>query len=292
MHLPDHYLDPATCIATGVLAGATITYAVKVARKQPRSLIALAGTSTAIFAAQMINFPVAGDTSGHLLGGALAAMLLGPAYGLLAITTVLAVQAVVFGDGGILALGANILNMGVIAVGAGALVHRAATNGLAAKLILAAMAAWISVVLAALACGIELAIAGMAEVSDLLPAMIAVHARIGLAEAAITCTVVLAVWLFQRHSMPQSAQRVSMLVLLVAVLALLTPLSSALPDGLSSVADPIAPSQAPYVPSLFTDYTVPGLASAGGTILAAVLGVMVVCGVLTTLSWSCLRMRQ
>ena len=106
MHLPDHYLDPLTCAATAVLSGGAITYALIRVRHEPATKVfAAAATSAAIFAVQMINFPVASGTSGHLLGGVLAGVLLGPWAGLLAMAAVLLVQAVIFGDGGVLALG-------------------------------------------------------------------------------------------------------------------------------------------------------------------------------------------
>ena len=103
------------------LSGGAVTYALfRLRRQAAAKALSIAATGALIFAAQMVNFPIATGTSGHLLGGALSGMLLGPWAGLLAMTAVLAVQAVVFGDGGILALGANVLNMGVIGVLVGA----------------------------------------------------------------------------------------------------------------------------------------------------------------------------
>ena len=132
MHLPDHYLDPATAGATAIISGGALAYEMARVRSEAANGNALntsaqaAAVGAAIFAAQMVNFPVAAGTSGHVVGGALAGLLLGPWVGLLTMAAVLTVQAVVFGDGGIIALGANILNMGVIGVAIGVSANRLA----------------------------------------------------------------------------------------------------------------------------------------------------------------------
>ena len=194
MHIPDGFVNVGTAaVALAGTAGA-VAYSVKKAQSAlgERQVPLMGVMGAFIFAAQMINFPVAGGTSGHLLGGALAAILLGPWAGTLVITAVLMIQALVFQDGGILALGANALNMAVIGVWSAHLVYqllRRILNGSRSQWISGFVAAWISVMLAALAASIELAISGMSSLSFLLPAMLGVHALIGIGEGLITAAV-------------------------------------------------------------------------------------------------------
>ena len=126
MHIPDSMLQGAVCPVTLALgaAGVTVaaTFAVRSANKP--SAARFAGVAALIFAGQMMNFAIPGGTSGHLLGGVLAAALLGTPFGVLAMTLVLAVQALLFGDGGLLALGANVVNMALLGVGIGGLLRR------------------------------------------------------------------------------------------------------------------------------------------------------------------------
>jgi len=144
-----------------------------------------------IFAAQMINFPVPGGTSGHLLGGVLAGVVLGPWAGTVVLALVLAVQCLVFQDGGLTALGANIVNMALIGCAFSAFLY----SGLR-RLIprfgptaTAALCAWLSVVLAAAACSAELALSGASPFRIVFPAMVAVHTFIGVGEALITTLI-------------------------------------------------------------------------------------------------------
>jgi cobalt/nickel transport system permease protein len=145
----------------------------------------------------MLNFPVAGGTSGHLLGAALAAVLLGPWLACLVLAVVLAVQALVFADGGLSALGANVLNMGII----GALLVGSLMSGArhvlprtrAGFLAVVAGGSWLAVVLGATAASVELALSGTVPLGTVLPAMLGVHALIGVGEAVITCAAVSAV---------------------------------------------------------------------------------------------------
>ena len=151
--------------------------------------------SAFIFAAQMVNFPVLGGTSGHLLGGVLAAVLLGPFAGAMVLTCVLFVQCLVFQDGGLIALGANVVNMAFVGSMGGYLIYRliAAKGGRSSRTVLmigVAVASWLSVVLAAVACSLELALSGTSPLRVVLPAMVGVHAVIGLGEAVITSLVI------------------------------------------------------------------------------------------------------
>jgi cobalt/nickel transport system permease protein len=195
MHIPDGFLDTATSVGAWVVSAGGVAYAVRRVSKelQERQVPLIGVTAAFIFAAQMINFPVAGGTSGHLLGGALAAILLGPWAGMLVLTSVLTVQALLFQDGGLLALGANILNMAIIGVLVGWVVYRGLGRllhkGRSEMAITGFAAAWTSVVVAALVAALELTISGVFSASVAFTAMGSVHALIGLGEGLITAAV-------------------------------------------------------------------------------------------------------
>ena len=199
MHIPDGFLSVPTLAATGAISAGTLAVAVKMtAKKLGERHVPLMGILAAfIFAAQMLNFPVAGGTSGHLIGAALAAILVGPWAGAIIMSSVLVAQALIFQDGGLLALGANVLNMGIIAVFGAYFIYRAITAMLGdnrrSKLIGAALAGWASVVLSAVAAAIELAISGTSALALVLPAMGGVYALIGIGEGLITIFVLSAV---------------------------------------------------------------------------------------------------
>jgi len=146
-----------------------------------------------IFAAQMLNFPIFGGTSGHLVGAALAAILLGPWTAVLIMTCVLIVQCLIFQDGGLLALGANVLNMGIIASFVGYYCYRGITSFIGedrrGRLVGSFAGAWGSVFLASTACALELWISDTSPFSVVLPAMAGWHALIGIGEGLITTTV-------------------------------------------------------------------------------------------------------
>lgn len=195
MHIPDGFVNVATAAAGYAASGASVAYA---ARRSSAELnerqVPLMGVSAAfIFAAQMLNFPVAGGTSGHLLGGALVAILLGPWAGMLVMTAVVALQALLFQDGGLLALGVNVLNMAVVGVLVGHLVYRALNRLLGGgRLALYGggfAAAWLSVVVASVLAAVELALSGTAALGLALPAMAVVHVLIGAGEGLITVGV-------------------------------------------------------------------------------------------------------
>lgn len=192
MHIPDGFLDTKTWVATAVLSGGAISYSAKKTREllNERQLPALGIMSAFIFAGQMVNFPVAGGTSGHLLGAALATVLLGPWSASLIIATVLAVQSLFFQDGGITALGANILNMAVLGVGLAHLTHQALSKLKINQYVAGFVAAWLSVMVAAFAASIELAVSGTIPLGVVLTAMAGWHALIGIGEGIITAVVI------------------------------------------------------------------------------------------------------
>lgn len=199
MHIPDGFLSGEVAAVSAVVAVGGVAYGLREAERtlDDRRVPLLGVTAAFIFAVQMINFPVAGGTSGHLLGAALAAILLGPGLACLVLAVVLTMQAFVFADGGITALGANIMNMGIIgalAVGylmqaAGAILPRSR----AVFLGVAAVGAWSAVMLGAGATAVVLAASGTVPLGTVLPAMLGVHAVIGVGEAIITVTALSAV---------------------------------------------------------------------------------------------------
>lgn len=195
MHIPDGFLSVNTWAVLWVVSAGGLGYCLrKTAQLLQDKMVPLMGVMSAfIFAAQMLNFPIAGGTSGHFLGGVLAAVLLGPYAGALCISCVLIVQCLIFQDGGLTALGANIFNMSIVGTMGGYLVYSMIrlslrrTNGI---LIGAAVAAWFSVIAASGACAVELSISGTSPLNVALPAMLWVHALIGIGEAVITVLVI------------------------------------------------------------------------------------------------------
>jgi cobalt/nickel transport system permease protein len=195
MHIPDGFLSTGTAAATWLASAGSVGYAVRRVNQElnERQIPLMGVTAAFIFAAQMMNFTVAGGTSGHLLGGALAAILLGPWAGMLVLTSVLAVQALLFQDGGLLALGANVFNMAVVGVLVGWVVYTALRRFLGdrtwAMMVSGFAAAWLSVFVASLVAAAELAISGTSPWVVALPAMGLVHTLIGLGEGLITVGV-------------------------------------------------------------------------------------------------------
>ncbi|MFC5822706.1 energy-coupling factor ABC transporter permease [Nonomuraea insulae] len=198
MHVPDGFFNAATSVSAGVVAAAGVAVCLRGARRELDDRTApMAGLVAAfIFAVQMLNFPVAAGTSGHLLGGALAAILVGPYTGVLCMAVVLLVQGVFFADGGLTALGVNITIMGIVTVLVGWGVFRLVTGLTRGKVVVAAfLAALISVPSAALVFTVLFWIGGTApiEVGAVAAAMGGVHVLIGIGEAVITAVTVGAV---------------------------------------------------------------------------------------------------
>lgn len=196
LHIPDGFVSLPVATVAWVAAAAAIALAARRAERQVgERAVPLMGVMAAfIFAAQMINFPVAGGTSGHLVGGTLAAVLLGVAPAVLVMAAVVIIQALVFQDGGIAAIGANTLNLAVLAVVVGGGVTWAAAP--LTRLLPAARpaaifgAAWLSVEAAALSTTVMLDLSGTSPLDVALPAILGVHALIGVAEGLITVAAV------------------------------------------------------------------------------------------------------
>jgi cobalt/nickel transport system permease protein len=295
MHVPDGFLDAPTLAATAGLATAGLGLALReVRRNLPPRRVPLIGLAAAfVFAAQMLNFPVAAGTSGHLIGAALAAVLLGPAAAIVAMTAVLLLQALMFADGGVTALGANVLNLAVIAPLAAYGVYRAvrsiAGDGPQATLLATGFAAWCSAMAAALACAAQLAVSGVVAWGTVLAAMGSVHMVIGLGEAVITMLIV-AVVMRARPELVTSAvpavqrtYRRTVAVgaaLAIGLMVLVAPFASSLPDGLEHVAERFGFARLAEAspPAPLPDYTLVPLAEASpwlATVLAGALGALV-----------------
>jgi cobalt/nickel transport system permease protein len=194
MHVPDGFLDAPASLATGAVAAVGVAVALRYARRELDDRTApLAGLVAAfVFATQMINFPVGAGTSGHLMGGALAAVLVGPGTGVLCVSVVLLVQCLLFADGGITALGTNIVLMAIVTVVVGWAVFRVAQAALPRRISMvapaAAIGALVSVPVAALVFVALYAVGGAVEIpiDTLVTAMFGVHVLIGIGEALIT----------------------------------------------------------------------------------------------------------
>ena len=195
MHIPDGFIDLKTAVSTGVVSAGGLAAAIyKVKSYFKAKVIALMGIICAlIFALQMLNFTIPGGTSGHLLGGALAAIVLGPHAGVIIIAVVLIVQAFVFMDGGVVALGANIFNMAIVGVYGSYLIYWLISKISKSKIIFftaVALASWLSVVIASFFAALELGISGTYAMGITLKAMVGVHSIIGIGEAVITVAVI------------------------------------------------------------------------------------------------------
>lgn len=286
-------MNGAVCPVTAAVAATGIAGAAWAAAKSEHKPDAMkfASVSALVFAGQMINFPISGGTSGHLLGGVLAAALLGTPFGVLAITLVLGVQCLLFSDGGLAVLGANALNMSLIGAGVGGLLAGGLRDRSASSLARVGFAAWISVPLAALACSLELALSGAVPFSLSAPAMLGTHAVIGVGEALITVVA------FSLLCAPAAGLRKSALVPAVSAILIalvLSPFACALPDGLESVAGKLGflHSSAPAFAAPLADYSLPvSMPAAVSTGLAGLVGVLAVfaLGRAISASWSSLR---
>lgn len=248
MHLPDGFLTANTWIPAWIVSLGGIGFSFrKVSKSFKEKTIPMMGvTSAFIFAAQMINFPVIGGTSGHLLGGVLAAVLLGPFAGAIILTIVLTAQCFLFQDGGVTTLGANILNMAIVGTMGGYYVYSAIRKLLGGDkgiLIGVIVASWLSVIFAASACAIELALSKTSPLSITFPAMAGIHALIGIGEAIITFLIIKFIlkvrpdFIFIEGDFKMRKKDILIVLLIaIAIGVVLSPFASKLPDGLESVA--------------------------------------------------------
>jgi cobalt/nickel transport system permease protein len=295
MHLPDGFLDTRTALLSTGAAAAGVGIALRQVRLslEPRRMPLLGLSAAFVFAAQMLNFPVAGGTSGHLLGGVLTAVLLGPSAAVLVMTCVLLVQCLMFADGGLMALGANVFNMGIVSVVGGYFVFRGTKRLVRmdeprATVFAAAFAGWFGTVLASLACAGQLALSGTVPWGLAFPAMANVHILIGVGEGLATGLITLAV-LRARPELVSGGLEASRtgargfvgygLVLSLGLAVFVAPFACPWPDGLESVARALGfehratPSP---VPAAMADYRLPFIGSAAtATALAGLVGTVV-----------------
>jgi cobalt/nickel transport system permease protein len=302
MHIPDGFLDAKTVLVTGALSVAGVGLALRQLRRElPRRRVPLLGLSAAfLFAAQMVNLPVAGGTSGHLLGGVLVAALLGPAAGVVVLTAVLLVQCFLFADGGVTALGANVFNMGLVATVGGWAIYRAVSRclpGVRGQVAAVAFAGWCSTVLASLACAGELGWSGTAPWSVTVTAMAGVHMLIGLGEGAISALVFLAIVRARPELAAEANQsagrsRVGSVVGFGMVVSLglamfVAPFACPWPDGLEKVATKLGFEHrgGAVLWAPLADYAVLGCKSPMvATAVAGAVGALVVFGLALLLS--------
>jgi len=300
MHIPDAVLDPKMVVMTSAVGAAGLLFALrKLERRLGEQTTVLMGTMSAfVFAAQMVNFPVGPGVSGHLLGGVLASVLLGPWAGAVVIAAVLLVQCFLFGDGGLTALGANFINMGLIGAVLGYAIYaplRRWIGGRKGILIGAMVAAWFSVLLASGAFAVELAASGRQNFFQILTWMALLHAAIGLGEAMITGLVVR--FLLDRRAdlfdLAEEAGKgasaagrwgqtlVGGLGVALAVAVFLAPFAYDQPDGLEFVGGKLKfLSDSPPPPPItapIPDYQLPGLNHVKlATAAAGLVGTLVV----------------
>jgi cobalt/nickel transport system permease protein len=296
MHIPDGFLDGKTLALTGALsAGGLAVAARQVNRTLPRNKIPLMGLGAAfVFAAQMLNFPVAGGTSGHLLGGVLAAVLLGPGAAAIVIACVLTVQALLFSDGGVLALGANIFNMSFVGAVVGYAIYRSARKflpGLRGRITAVFFAAWLSTVLASVTCAGELSLSGTLPPGIVFPAMVSVHMLIGIGEGIITSLVILAIARTRPDLLDAENGATARgtgweflafgLVIALGLAIFVSPYACAWPDGLDKVAEKFGfvSRATTLIKTWIPDYKMPGISSTGiATAVAGAVGTILMFG--------------
>lgn len=291
LHIPDGFLSFIVSAVCWAISAMTLSVAISRTNKSlGEKQVPLMGVMAAfIFAAQMINFPVAGGTSGHLLGGAVAAIVLGPWAAMLVMSAVIAVQALLFQDGGLLVMGANILNMGLLTSVIGYGLYRAVlTKPRRVKLVVAGLAAWLSVMAGALATSLQLWLSGTSNLQTVTLAMLGVHTLIGIGEALITVAALGFILqtrpgLLGEGSVSARGGRGWILAGLVIslVVILLSPLASVNPDGLNRVAMDLG-----FIGSAHSrggplaSYTLPFLTDSSlARIAAGVIGAFVVLGI-------------
>jgi cobalt/nickel transport system permease protein len=299
MHIPDALLDPKVAAVTGLVGAAGLLFGLRRLEREhgERTTVLMGSMAAFVFAAQMVNFPVGFGVSGHLLGGVLASVLLGPWAAAVVIAAVLVVQCFLYGDGGLTVLGANFVNMGLIGAVGGYAIYSSIRHLIPDRkgiLIAAMVAAWFSVLLAAGALSIELGVSrNRAGFLQILTWMTLVHAAIGLGEALITGLVVRFLLvrrpdLFEMHDALRGESRGALgwgqtvlggLAIALAVAVFLGPFASEQPDGLKFVGEKLGFLKEAPVSAVMLDYQFPGLANARlATAIAGLIGTLAVFG--------------
>jgi cobalt/nickel transport system permease protein len=311
MHIPDGFIDGKTAATTAALSAAAVGLALRRVKQNlsPRRVPLLGLAAAFLFAAQMINFPVAGGTSGHLVGGVLVGVLLGPSAAVVVLTTVLIVQSFLFADGGVLALGANIFNMALVGAVGGCAIFRlvsAVLPGIRGRVAAIAFAGWCSIVLGSISCAGQLAWSGTVAWSAVFPPMTSIHMLIGIGEGTISAIALLAVQRVRPDLVVESTGATQVwswreaipygLLMAVGLALFVAPVASSLPDGLESVIGKLGITPKPQtqlMPALAPEYQLPGIGwASGATALAGVLGVFIVFGLALLLARSLVQKPQ
>ncbi len=298
MHIPDGFLSVAVSVVLWLCSAAAIFFALRIVSRDlgEKDIPMMGVLAAAIFAGQMLNFSVTGGTSGHLLGAALATILLGPWPAVLVMTSVVGIQALIFQDGGLLALGANLFTMAVIGPAVSYFVYTTIQKLAAGKKwgVFAGgfLAGSISVFIASLGVALMLAVSGTSPANIAVPAMAGIHTLIGIGEGLIT-TGALAFLFAARPDLLKSRKGTGKSTIWVGglviagILAIISPLASANPDGLEWVAEEkgfIDTAQGSLY-NIIPDYVVPGISNeAIATILAGLVGVLIVAGSMLAVS--------
>jgi cobalt/nickel transport system permease protein len=294
MHVPDGFMNVTMSAATGVISFGTLWAYIRSAKDLiADKFIALTGMMSAlIFVLQMINFPIAAGTSGHLLGGALAVIVLGPRLGLICLSVVVIIQSLLFADGGLSALGVNVLNMAIVTSATSWFIVKYWIKFIGKNktsiVSVSVLAGILSVVFSSIAFTIQYAIGGTISipVGTVLLAMVTTHFIIGFGEGIITALIITLlirvrpdlIYAYERSD--ENTTKVSfygLFIILILLLSLITPFASSSPDGLESVAEEFGFTQTDGIVLLLDDY---GISAVNNdfvsTVLSALLGVTVV----------------
>ena len=293
MHVPDGFMNVTMSAATGVISFGTLWAYIRSAKDLiADKFIALTGMMSAlIFVLQMINFPIAAGTSGHLLGGALAVIVLGPRLGLICLSVVVIIQSLLFADGGLSALGVNVLNMAIVTSATSWFIVKYWIKFIGKNktsiVSVSVLAGILSVVFSSIAFTIQYAIGGTISipVGTVLLAMVTTHFIIGFGEGIITALIITLlirvrpdlIYAYERSD--ENTTKVSfygLFIILILLFSLATPFASSSPDGLESVAEEFGFTQTDGIVLLLDDY---GISAVNNdfisTVLSALLGVTV-----------------
>ena len=293
MHVPDGFMNVTMSAATGVISFGTLWAYIRSAKDLiADKFIALTGMMSAlIFVLQMINFPIAAGTSGHLLGGALAVIVLGPRLGLICLSVVVIIQSLLFADGGLSALGVNVLNMAIVTSATSWFIVKYWIKFIGKNktsiVTVSVLAGILSVVFSSIAFTIQYAIGGTISipVGTVLLAMVTTHFIIGFGEGIITALIITLlirvrpdlIYAYERSV--ENTTKVSfygLFIILILLFSLVTPFASSSPDGLESVAEEFGFTQTDGIVLLLDDY---GISAVNNdfisTVLSALLGVTV-----------------
>ncbi|MFC2026188.1 energy-coupling factor ABC transporter permease [Chloroflexota bacterium] len=302
MHIPDGFLSITVSVFMWIVSIILVGYALRrVSADMDERKVPLMGVlAAAIFAGQMLNFTVIGGTSGHLMGAALATILLGPWAAILVMTTVVGVQALIFQDGGLLVLGANIFNMAILGVAVSyavySLFQKLASGRKPILLAGAFISGWLSIVVTSLSVAIQLVVSGTSPAILAIPAMVGVHVLIGIGEALITVGALVLISTSRPDLLNDQNNRSlswSLFLVLGFFLALalvfISPLASTNPDGLEWVAKQggfLETAREPFY-NILPDYNLPGIQNQSiATIAAGIIGTLVVLAVALVVAFS------